>query len=154
MIARVLRAAALIVLLGLAGCAGKNLVVSSVGSSASAADYLGYIRKENGLSPATPDARLEKAAEQQARYMAEAARMVHATRRGRDFRTRMKANGIGGAAAENIAHGGMDMAELFQIWTDSAPHRRNMLDPRFSHFGLASATDAAGKRYWTLVLGE
>ena len=29
-----------------------------------------------------------------------------------------------------------------------------MLDRRFNHFGVASATDGEGKRYWSMVLGE
>jgi uncharacterized protein YkwD len=41
-----------------------------------------------------------------------------------------------------------------QMWMDSPSHRRNMLDRRFNHFGVASATDGEGKRYWSMVLGE
>jgi len=149
------RLAALLLLAALvSACASKQIVTSSIGSSASAEEYLGYVRGQNGLSRARPDARLEKAAEQQARYMAQTARMVHTTGRGRDFATRMKANDVSGPAAENIAHGGMDLPKLFQMWVDSPPHRKNMLDPRFARFGLGSATAADGKRYWALVLGE
>lgn len=155
MIASVFRTVALAALLALtAACAGREIVTTSIGNSASAQEYLGYVRQVNGLAPARPDPLLEKAAGQQARYMAETGRMVHTTGSGRDFATRMGQNGVPGPAAENIAHGGMGLAKLFQMWADSPSHRKNMLDPRFTRYGLASATDASGKRYWALVLGK
>jgi uncharacterized protein YkwD len=102
------------------------------------------------------DARLEQAARQQAGYMAGAGRMSHTTGWGKDFAARVKDNGIEGAAAENIAEGRMDLPRLFDMWMRSPPHRRNMLDARFGHFGLAYA--GGGKngqwRYWALVLGR
>jgi uncharacterized protein YkwD len=36
----------------------------------------------------------------------------------------------------------------------SPGHRRNMLDPRFSRYGLAHAGDGNGQRYWALVLAR
>ncbi|APH73863.1 hypothetical protein BSQ44_22615 [Aquibium oceanicum] len=155
MVPSVFRNAALFALLVLAAaCAGRPIVTTSIGNSASAEEYLGYIRQVNGLAGARPDPLLEKAAQQQARYMAETGRMVHTTGSGRDFATRMSQNGVPGPAAENIAHGGMGLAKLFQMWADSPPHRKNMLDPRFTRYGLASASDAQGKRYWALVMGK
>ena len=87
-------------------------------------------------------------------YMAAAGEITHTTRRGRDFRSRKHANEIKGTAAENVAYGATDIKRVMQMWMDSPPHRRNMLDPRFNHFGVASATDGEGKRYWSMVLGE
>ena len=57
-------------------------------------------------------------------------------------------------AAENVAYGATDIGRVMQMWMESPPHRRNMLDPRFSRFGVASASDSKGKRYWAMVLGE
>lgn len=153
------RSAALIALLTLtSGCSisalNPSIDTASVGASASAQEVYGYVRSSAGLSAARPDPALEKAAMQQARYMAATGRMVHTTGRGRDFSTRMRQNGVEGPAAENIAHGRMEVAKVFQMWVDSPPHRRNMLDPRFSRYGLASATDAEGRRYWALVMGK
>lgn len=118
--------------------------------------YLATIRSEHGLPPLRSDPMLEKAALQQAAYMAQSGRMDHTTGWGKDFATRMRANGIDGAAAENIAYGGMAPDELFTRWMNSPGHRRNMLDPRFSRFGLAYAREAsdARRRYWALVLGR
>lgn len=157
--ASLLRHAALILMLALpAGCSimalDPGIDVTSVGASASAQEVYGYVRSSAGLAAAQPDAALEKAAAQQARYMAETGRMVHTTGRGRDFATRMRENEVEGPAAENIAHGRMELPKLFQMWVDSPPHRKNMLDERFTRYGLASAADGRGRRYWALVMGK
>ena len=33
-------------------------------------------------------------------------------------------------------------------------HRKNMLIPSLTRYGLASATSPSGKKYWTLLVGE
>lgn len=150
---------ALIALLFTAGCQsilalGGGSGGEGVGASASGEIYLDAIRSEHGLPPLKPDAKLEKAAAQQAGYMARAAEMSHRTGWRKDFATRMKENGVEGAAAENVAHGAMSTEKLFSMWMESQGHRRNMLDPRFEHYGLASAEDGKGRKYWALVLGR
>jgi uncharacterized protein YkwD len=41
------------------------------------------------------------------------------------------------------------------MWMNSSGHRRNMLDPRFRRFGLASASASGSpERYWALVLAD
>jgi uncharacterized protein YkwD len=142
-------AAALLV----AGCAAQGpSQLGDVQSAAGMADLV-RIRAAAGLGAVRPDPALERAAAEQAGFMADAAGMAHATGRGRDFVSRMRANGIDTASAENIAHAG-DLGKVFALWEGSPPHRRNMLDPRFTRYGLASAPDGAGKRYWALVLGR
>lgn len=142
-------------LVALAGCQSVLSLDQTEGSSRPAEDVLAELRSQNGLSSLSSDARLERAARQQAGYMALSGRMEHSTGWGRDFARRMKANGIKGAAAENIAHGRWEPGELMRIWMASAPHRRNMLDPRFTRFGLGNAADGrSGRRYWALVLGQ
>ena len=150
-----LGAACLAALFGLSAC-GTLPTGSGAGASSSARGILAGIRTGNGLGSLSPDARLERAALQQAGYMARAGRMVHTTGRGKDFSARVKDNGIEGAAAENIAEGRMDLQRLFEMWMNSPPHRRNMLDARFTRFGLAYVSDAknAKWRYWALVLGR
>lgn len=147
---------ALALLAGLAGCGTVRTVGSGAGASASAVSLVAGIRRANGLGQLTPDTQLELAALQQAGYMADAGRMVHTTGWGKDFSSRVKGNGIEGAAAENIAEGRMDLTRLFDMWMNSPPHKRNLLDPRFTRFGLAYAGngDKAGWRYWALVLGK
>ncbi|WP_246485499.1 CAP domain-containing protein [Aminobacter carboxidus] len=153
----VMRATALGALLFLAACqTGSNLAGDAAGASATGVTYLQTIRSEHGLPPLSPDSTLERAALQQAAYMARSGKMEHTTGWGKDFAARMNDNSVAGAAAENIAHGGMEPAKLFSMWMNSAGHRRNMLDPRFSKFGLAYVRESKGsdKRYWALVLGR
>lgn len=126
------------------------------GASAAASGTLAGIRASQGLPALAPDQQLERTALQQAGYMARSGRMSHTTGWGKDFAARIKDNGVEGAAAENIAEGRMDLQKLFDMWMHSAGHRRNMLDPRFTRFGLAYVRDGrdGDRRYWSLVLGK
>lgn len=139
----------------LAGC-GSMSVGPGAGASGAATDYLAELRTESGLSPLKPDARLESAALDQARLMAASGRMNHATGLRSGFATRMARHDIPGPAAENIAAGRFDTRKVIQVWTDSPPHRRNMLDGRMSRFGLAYATSDRNPdvRYWAMVLAK
>ncbi|MGH6763075.1 MAG: CAP domain-containing protein [Phyllobacterium sp.] len=144
------------ILLALAGCQTASRQVGTVaGASSAGTVYLSQIRTAHGLTLLKPDKTLENAARQQADYMARAGKMSHTTSWRKDFATRVRGNGIEGAAAENLAHGRMDMPKLFDMWMNSQGHRRNMLDPRFNRFGLAYASEAGGEqKYWALVLGR
>jgi uncharacterized protein YkwD len=126
------------------------------GASATATSNVQAIRSTNGLTGLNADPTLERAASQQASYMASAGRMAHTTGWGRSFSSRVRDNEIYGLAAENIAVGRMDMDQLFARWMASPPHRRNMLDPQFTRFGLAYAESKNGsaERYWALVLAS
>ena len=138
----------------LGGCQSASFVGEVSGQSASAAGYLAEIRSSNGLPPLAPDPALEETALEQARLMAGARTMNHTARFGKSFSRRVRGNGIEGAAAENIAHGSFGMEELFQRWMNSPGHRRNMLNPGYARYGLASAAEAGGKRYWALILAD
>lgn len=153
----VLRAVALFALLALAACQTGDWwpkETASAGASVSAAGHLAEIRAAAGLPGLSPDNRLEKAAERQAAYMAGSGRMEHATGLGHDFAARMKRDGVAAPAAENLAHGRMEVERLLSMWMASPGHRRNMLDPRFSRYGLAHAAGGDGQRYWALVLSR
>ncbi|MET2827464.1 CAP domain-containing protein [Mesorhizobium shangrilense] len=152
-----IKAAGFIALAGLAACGTVSLPAGEgAGASSSAAATLAGIRTAGGLGPLAPDPQLEQAALQQAKYMARSGRMNHTTGWGKDFASRVKDNGITGAAAENIAEGRFDQQKLLDIWMNSPGHRRNMLDPRFTRFGLAYVRDGRDNavRYWALVLGK
>jgi uncharacterized protein YkwD len=139
----------------LAACQSSTFTGVSEGQNRNGAAYLAGIRAANGLPTLVADAGLEEAARQQAQFMAGAGEMSHTTGFRRAFASRMHRNGVDGAAAENIAHGAFGMDELFQRWLNSPPHRKNMLNPDYSRFGLASAQDSGGsKRYWALVLAK
>lgn len=152
-----LKAIGLAALGGTAACNSVPLPTGeAAGVSSSATGTLSTIRTSAGLPALIPDPQLEQAALQQAGYMASRARMSHTTGWGKDFASRMKGNGVRGAAGENIAEGRFDLQKLFDIWMHSDGHRRNMLDPDFSRFGLAYVRDGRDPslRYWALVLGR
>ena len=139
-----------VLLMSLAAC---QIVPGGDGASASAASRLAAIRSAHGLGALRPDPGLERAARRQAAYMAASGRMVHDTGYGRDFASRMSNTRTNGAAAENIARGAMSLDRLFDMWMNSAGHRTNILDPRFTRFGLASSGEGRD-RYWSLVLSR
>ena len=147
-----LTAAFFLVTAALSGCrATSDLAADAYAGPTS----LPEIRAAHSLPPLAADTKLEAAAKQQASFMAETGRMEYTTGIGRSFARRMRGNGIEGAAAENIAHGGFDTDELFRRWMDSPPHRANMLNASYTRFGLASAKEPGGnRRYWALVLAK
>lgn len=141
---------ALFALAALTGCVG-----GPSGQPYDGPTSLPEIRSSNGLGALGKDAGLERAAAEQARAMARSNSMSHTTRSGGSFSARMRSVETNGGAAENIAYGGFGTDELFRRWMSSPPHRRNMLNPSFTRYGLASAPDASGKRrYWALVLAR
>lgn len=139
----------------LQGCVSVLDIGESGTDAASGAAHLGRIRTSHGLPALVADPRLERAALEQSGFMARSGRMTHSTGFRRDFATRMKRNGINGAAAENLAHGAFGPDRLFQMWMSSPGHRRNMLNPDFARFGLAFSGEAGSdRRFWTLILAR
>jgi uncharacterized protein YkwD len=115
-------------------------------SSAHALD-LNSFRARHKLPPLSVSAQLAGAAYSHAHDLAQRGRLDH-----NGFRARMA--GISSTAAENVAYGCDDSACAFRMWARSAGHRRNMLLRGVTHYGLASATGANGRKYWVLELGN
>jgi uncharacterized protein YkwD len=152
---RLIITASMVLPFALAACQTPTMLsIPGEARSESADDVLRRLRETEGLRALSADAQLEKAAREQAGLMAARQKMQHTTGRGDDFVSRVRRNGIEGAAAENIARGSFDTERLFLAWMNSRGHRRNMLDGRFTRFGLASAQAKTGERYWALVLAR
>ena len=66
----------------------------------------------------------------------------------------MTHRGPRGARAENVAYGCKESACVIQQWVNSFGHRKNMMIPSLTRYGLASATSPSGKKYWALLVGE
>src|SRR3954465_15453911 len=66
----------------------------------------------------------------------------------------MTHRGPRGARAENVAYGCKDSACVIQQWVNSSGHRKNMLIPSLTRYGLGSAVSPSGRTYWTLLVGE
>lgn len=113
------------------------------------------IRSKNGLGALTREPKLEQAALFQARRMASYGKIGHDIGWGNGFVARLRQAGIRGAAAENVAVGQPNTAAVFDAWMKSPGHRRNMLDPVFTRYGLAWATPEANPKriYWAMLYG-
>jgi uncharacterized protein YkwD len=161
---RPIHAAILGAVLALAGCTTNQVggvatasvmpqAGKAVGASASGKGYLAQIRTTHGLPALAYDPKLESAALEQALYMARSGRMSHTTGYGRDFVSRIRGKGINTVAAENVAHGNLDVSQVFAMWMNSPGHRQNMLNPQFRRFGLAYVRQSGSDwRYWALVV--
>jgi uncharacterized protein YkwD len=130
----------LAVLLPLVGCG------TVVGTPETAATTLNGFRAAHGRTTLRSDSTLTAMASSHAADMARRDRLDHA-----GF---MERRGPRGARAENVAWGCGDSACAIRQWANSSGHRRNMLIPSLTRYGLASATSPSGKRYWVLALGE
>ncbi len=97
-------------------------------------------RAQAGCGALVLNLALTKAARGHANAMAEKNFFSHASKDGRKFSARIKAQGYRFAvAAENIAAGQSSVPEVVQTWMDSAGHRQNILNCRLTETGIAMA---------------
>ena len=125
----------------LAGCG----TLSIPGTPETATSLNGF-RSSHGLSQLNSDASLTALASEHSSDMAR--------RDSLDHDGFMSRRGPRGARAENVAYGCKESACVIQQWVNSSGHRKNMLIPGLTRYGLASATSPSGKKYWTLLVGE
>src|SRR5215212_3753439 len=125
----------------LAGCG-----TFSIPGTVETATSLNGFRASHGLSQLSTDGTLAALAGEHAADMARRDSLDHD-----GFMTR---RGPRGARAENVAFGCKESACVIQQWVNSSGHRKNMLIPGLTRYGLASATSPSGRKYWTLLVGE
>jgi uncharacterized protein YkwD len=118
----------------------------SIPSTPETATSLNGFRASHGLSQLRTDGTLTALAGEHAADMAR--------RDSLDHDGFMAQRGPRGARAENVAYGCKDSPCVIQQWVNSSGHRKNMLIPSLTRYGLASATSPSGKKYWTLLVGE
>lgn len=123
-----------------------TLILLAWWSAAAAAEDINAYRARHGRPPLVHSSALGALAYAQANAIARRGRLDH-----KDFRARTRH--IGTTVAENVLWGCDDEACAIRQWSRSAGHRRNMLRGDVSHYGIASATAANGRRYWALELG-
>ena len=96
------------------------------------------------------DATLNRIALEQAKAMAAKDKLDHEVLG--SFNSRI-APARAGRAAENIAYGYDGFEKTLGQWIDSSGHRKNLLLPRASRVGVASAKSATSRRtYWAMVI--
>jgi uncharacterized protein YkwD len=111
-----------------------------------ALDLNGY-RAAHHLPPLTLSGALSGVAYNHAADLARRGRLDH-----KAFRAEEKY--LAATAAENVLVGCESEDCAIHAWARHAGHRRNMLMGGVSRYGIASVTDAKGRRYWALELGN
>ena len=69
---------------------------------------------------------------------------------------RIKNNGYGryGGLAENISYGVKSVEKAMQQWITSDGHCQNIMNPKFTDFGMARVVSENGTVYWTQNFGK
>lgn len=129
------------------------LLPLSFGGPASAesspASLISEFRAKQGEGSVVIDATLNRIALDQAKAMAARDKLDHDVLG--PFSSRM-APAKAGRAAENIAYGYEDFKRTLDQWINSSGHRKNLLLPKASRVGIASARSASSKTYWAMVI--
>ncbi len=117
------------------------------GIPAAAKNILNLVNAERskvGASPLKWGYALAKAGQLHSRDMMDHRYFSHTSQDGRGVTGRLAEVGIKGwwSAGENIAGAGSS-TRAFEQWMNSNGHRRNMLNPSFTHVGIGIATDGA-----------
>jgi uncharacterized protein YkwD len=127
------------------------LLLSGVTAAASSpAELISDFRLKHGEGRVTMDATLNRIALEQAKAMAAKDALDHDVLG--TFNSRV-APAKSGRAAENIAYGYESFEKTLGQWIDSSGHRKNLLLPKASRVGVASAKSATSHRtYWAMVI--
>lgn len=135
----------------LGGGAPAHRVSTNMGGARSAAGLVSQYRTANGLSPVVADATLSRAAEVQARAIAQAGSLSHGA-----FASRMASFGINGTSAENLVAGSRTVDQAITRWKASPGHNQNLLMPEARRIGIAYASSPGEgyEHYWVLVLAQ
>jgi uncharacterized protein YkwD len=114
-------------------------------------DLVNKQRAKAGCEPLFVDPRLEQAAEEHSKDMAERKYFGHTTPEGLTFRDRIQSAGFGNPqTAENIARGQRDASQVMDSWMASPGHRENILNCDLSRVGVGLDEDGM---YWTQDFG-
>jgi uncharacterized protein YkwD len=110
-------------------------------------------RAAAGLGPLAANGALHAAAQRESNDMATHMRMSHTGSDGSTVATRVTAAGYAWhTVGENIGVGYATASGVVAGWMNSAGHRANILNGAYADIGVAVATGADGKKYWTMVL--
>ncbi|MEU1161973.1 CAP domain-containing protein [Streptomyces sp. NPDC005921] len=110
-------------------------------------------RAEAGRPPVAPDARLASAAHAHATAMAESGRLATESRDGVSVHQRISHTGFAYVTVgEHLVSGPRTPAEFVDYCLRTEDARRTLLDPAFTHAGLAHVSDPrGGDTYWTAL---
>jgi hypothetical protein len=121
-------------------------------AASSPAEMISDFRLKHGERRVTIDATLNRIALEQAKAMAAKDSLDHDVLG--SFSSRI-APSKSGRAAENIAFGYDNFEKTLDQWIASSGHRKNLLLPKASRVGVASATSAVSHRtYWAMEIAD
>lgn len=111
-------------------------------------------RAKENLPPLKPNPQLFIAARKHSANMAKQSKMEHVLDGKTPF-DRIKSTGYKYLlAGENIAYANYSIKEVVEGWMDSKPHRKNIMEPKFSEIGLGAVENKEGITYYTQVFGR
>lgn len=121
------------------------------------ADHINRTRQQSGLAPLVLDPVLTRIAQERSDDMARRGYFSHTTPEGRTVFDLLDAYRVnwrfaGETLQRNNYPADRTVAEAARSLFASASHRAILLDPRFTHFGVAEATSQDGMHYYTVVL--
>jgi len=117
-------------------------------------DLTNKAREKEKLPPLKPNEVLFKVARAHSANMAKQEKMEHVLD-DKNPADRVKAAGYKySSVGENVASGnGWSLEEVFQVWMDSEPHKKNILNKDFREIGIGIARDSKDRLYYTQVFG-
>jgi uncharacterized protein YkwD len=116
-------------------------------------DLTNETRQQEGLASLKPNATLFELARAHSKNMARQGQMNHVLD-GKNPGDRAKQAGYRGYVGENVASGmPLDPSAAFQLWLDSAGHKKNILRKEYREIGIGVARNASGEAYYTQVFG-
>lgn len=107
-------------------------------------------RYKAGVPALVSDPALDAAAAEWARHLASTCTFTHSTSSWRSARV-SAAGWI--ATGENIAAGQADATAAMTGWMNSAGHKANILDKRYTGMGVGYATGSCYRTYWVQIFG-
>ena len=118
--------------------------------------YINRVRVRHGAGRVRMEDRLVEAALRHSLMMARKGKLAHQFGPGTRFSARIRKAGNYGSAAENVGAGYSSMQSVIDGWLRSPGHRRNLLNRKLTHIGMAAAVNPTSRyrTYWTLILAR
>ncbi len=125
--------------------------VTRAAEAGDARSLLNAQRARKGLAPVTRSQKLTAAAAGHASNMATRGYFSHTSPNGRSVGDRVDRQGYNYCVVnENLSYGRKNLANVINAWMNSPGHRRNILNPKVTEFGVAQAPGG----YWVLVMAR
>lgn len=123
---------------------------AATGNAASVFALTNTQRTDAGLRPLISNMALDAAAQAWAQQLADSCTFSHSSGAWRSART----SAVGWSqTGENIAAGQSSATAVVTAWMNSAGHRANILDSRYTGLGVGFATGSCYTTYWVQIFG-